>query len=781
MLPTVEAYDTWYYTTTKYWPTTKTAMYYIGLGGGKVTGGRFLAPGAEENEGTYTNAGTHKNYADTQAVTEWLAEQGFVTVNKDAEGNISDVYVLTEKAYHNGTTQFMNTSKTLVFKSTGSRKSDDAIYDAVADFYATGKLTNSAYFDIYDGSTTTQTRKYVRKDATLFNNGAYLGELTNGGVYFVSQNKRGEYSLVETNPGSDAINPATGTDLAYFTRRSSTAILADDASDLRNLVGSKKYGTASNRTFKGNEVKYFIDDNSTNVYADNVHVVVSTGEFDTIEITTNDGALDTANPTYTVASGKIKTTLADGKVIDVTAANASRYMVYSNINNLTVDGYSLNGLTIATPDTYYVGGYSVAALNTVDAIDYVDYSNGAGYIEVGAAAASHYTIYANDVACYQRREPTPSAIEDVYEVVRTEAYADKAVTLGKNNTITFVDVTDAETTYAEDGVTPISFNAGAFVAAQISLPEYDLYETIGTFYVDLETLSYQWITPVQYSDLTKYDATDITTWNTNVDNGDVNGGYATAKPHLAGIYYLETPENDSEKYVFYTGEGSGFAAGAFQWNVNVTKEVIYTQDAEENALTVDAVELDKKWYPAFDTEEELVEFVTKFVGIKALEGSSTDKKSDFYAWYTAANTEVQASWYVNHENPFVTLGEPLPTSASTNLHGAKACDYTVSSTSDAVTVTAKNEIDTTVAGVYELEFEATYEGEVVDTTSIKVVVAPNYTRTWENGRVKTLTSYYVSNPTAKYAEYNYNWAAGTATVTYYTVDGAVADTATITL
>ncbi|MBR3839520.1 MAG: hypothetical protein IKM20_00105, partial [Erysipelotrichales bacterium] len=67
------------------------------------------------------------------------------------------------------------------------------------------------------------------------------------------------------------------------------------------------------------------------------------------------------------------------------------------------------------------------------------------------------------------------------------------------------------------------------------------------------------------------------------------------------------------------------------------------------------------------------------------------------------------------------------------------------------------------------------------TTSIKVVVAPNYTRTWENGRVKTLTSYYVSNPTAKYAEYNYNWAAGTATVTYYTVDGAVADTATITL
>ena len=61
---------------------------------------------------------------------------------------------------------------------------------------------------------------------------------------------------------------------------------------------------------------------------------------------------------------------------------------------------------------------------------------------------------------------------------------------------------------------------------------------------------------------------------------------------------------------------------------------------------------------------------------------------------------------------------------------------------------------------------------------MKVVVAPKYVRTWgPNGKVKTLTSFYVSNPNAKYSHYEYDWVNKKVAVTYYNIDGSVASTA----
>ena len=94
------------------------------------------------------------------------------------------------------------------------------------------------------------------------------------------------------------------------------------------------------------------------------------------------------------------------------------------------------------------------------------------------------------------------------------------------------------------------------------------------------------------------------------------------------------------------------------------------------------------------------------------------------------------------------------------------------------TVEQVNEVDTSVAGVYDLEFAAKYDGEVLDTTSIKVVVAPRYAREYKNGKVVKLTSYYVNKPTQPYAVYVYDWDNGFVTATYYGLDNAVLDTAT---
>ena len=181
-------------------------------------------------------------------------------------------------------------------------------------------------------------------------------------------------------------------------------------------------------------------------------------------------------------------------------------------------------------------------------------------------------------------------------------------------------------------------------------------------------------------------------------------------------------------------------------------------------------------------KEELVKAVYGVTGLDTpLVGTAKDKSTTtFKAWYVKNfnTTTGSINGLLQNDPNAATLAAEFPVVATTPIHGGEACEYTVSSSSDKVTVEATNTVDTNVAGVYDLEYSATYEGEVVGTTSIKVVVAPNYTRTWENGRVKTLTSYYVSHPTAKYAEYNYNWAAGTVTVTYYNVDGSVNETAT---
>ena len=113
--------------------------------------------------------------------------------------------------------------------------------------------------------------------------------------------------------------------------------------------------------------------------------------------------------------------------------------------------------------------------------------------------------------------------------------------------------------------------------------------------------------------------------------------------------------------------------------------------------------------------------------------------------------------------------------------GSEACSYVVSVESETVDATVEaSEVDTTVAGVKTMTLSAKVDGEVVATKDVKVVVAPRYERTYVNGKVAVLKSFYLDG--TLYSEYHYDWAAKTYTATFYANDGVtVASTANGTL
>ena len=96
--PELNAEQGWLASDAKYFPSEKTAMYYLGLGGGKITGGRFLAPGAEEREEVWTNQFEHKDYADEFAVFEKLVQNGAMFPIYDEDGELERI-VLRSKEY----------------------------------------------------------------------------------------------------------------------------------------------------------------------------------------------------------------------------------------------------------------------------------------------------------------------------------------------------------------------------------------------------------------------------------------------------------------------------------------------------------------------------------------------------------------------------------------------------------------------------------------------------------------------------------------------------------
>lgn len=256
---------------------------------------------------------------------------------------------------------------------------------------------------------------------------------------------------------------------------------------------------------------------------------------------------------------------------------------------------------------------------------------------------------------------------------------------------------------------------------------------------------------------------------------------AEIQPHALGLYHLETPANTSEKIVIYTDGLNLNISG-----LNTKKETMTLEYGDGKELTTSAVKLDGKWYPAVDTEAELVKVVEKVLGLTTLEGKRVADKTganDFDKWVEKleAAVEYPLSGFSAPERTNAK-GEKeayTPSNAFQHYKGT-FCTYKVAEGEDVssqVTFESNADaVDTSVAGVKDLTLTAKIGSEVVDTKTIKVVVAPKYERTYKNGRVATLKAFHLNGNL--YAVYNYDWAAKTYTATFYAQDGVtVASTA----
>lgn len=711
----------WMYTNAKYWPSEKTAMYYLGLGGGSLTGGRFLAPNAPENKGTFTSQLAHKNFDSEEAVIEFLVEEGAIKVNYDKDNYLESIEVQTNDVTY--TNKKFNYSESLVITSTGSRKSDDAMFSAVIDYYMNDvEIPESTLYDISYAKKSTYTTatmpgvKLVDGDINL---GTTLTEqqIKDGAIVVVSTDRKGNYVFEEvTTAASKTINVATGDDLTIANQLNTSAIYK-----IKDVNGEE---------FKSSDIVTLIKDDGVVAYNEKYAFATGSDVLDAIVFTSSDNGADSAVKnlvTYTTAD--IYYQEDNGNLTKITKDNYKTLFTNDNLNRLYVGTKKLSTLSD-------FGG--VIELSTpYDFVDYkTDSANPQGYFK---ATRGYDSFHVGGSYAYAKNQ--------VFQITTQESNVnyDHITKLGTKGKVTVVDITDAEG----------ANHVGAYKVATFVPTKKSMYDVTGTYVLDLEKMAFDFV-----EDSTMIEEDELTTTFSSTEHG-------------YGLFYLETPENKSDYYVLYTGETSGLD---IDFSVNTAKEMIYAEAANGDELTTKAVKLDGKWYPAFETEEELTDFVMAITGIGVLAGSSTDKSSDFYKWYTAAVADTKIK----------TMGSAvydatMPTDALSNPGKGTACDYKVSTPVEASKVTVESnmkDIDTNVAGVYDVTYTAKVEGKEVSTTTAKVVVAPKYVRTWENGKVKTLTSYYVTDPTAKYAEYIYDWTNKTVTVTYYDIDGSVADTAT---
>ena len=816
--PELNAEQGWLYTNAKYWPTNQngTAKHYLGL-----MGGRFLAPGsAEIEEDVFVNQLTHTVYNSEEECFNALAEAGVISVTRNEDGEIATVVLDYTPEYHDDAETILDYVTYKVVKTADHRKSEEAIIEAVVNYYVNGKTltTVEGIFTVAEMQNDTVRNDEWKPSISVKLDGTQVTTVPNddalayyGRIVTVNSGKRGYTSVntgtlvgqarktyktnlhdveetltktavkdlkdgdkyvlegdntVYTFSATAPATTATASDLADV--KSVYVVTVDEGETINNTLTQSTYdvkedltaGTVymadANTSFTTEDIKYYdyaLDKEDNEILpVNNDYVVTTSGAIDGLAYLTVDYAGNYSVKVVDYTDTDIYV-MEDGELTKVTAKTAKDLWKAENLAKfyigtkpLSKTAVPFDDATRTVVDKANLGTKGYAAVIEGD-LDYVSYDRD------GLAVDGFYDAHAKYADVYVVSNRFVYSCDDKVTAGSLQAneYYNQLTKLGKPGYVTVVDIAEADT--KEDGTLRFS---GASVVGQFEVESFEDYELESNYVIEIEDFD------VEFKTVPNALPTGETTFE--------------GKLNTKSIYELvDIPENDTEYYVLLT-DRAGLDLTEV-WSYSKAYEIGTLTLANGEELECKAVQLQKNgtYYPAFETEEELVEAVYALTGLtEALEGDK-DTKSTFQTWYKAAAADVKAGIAGLPE------GEELPVTAIQPTHNAKKCDYTVTSTSDKVTVEATNTIDTTVAGVYDLEYAAKYEGEVVGTTSIKVVVAPNYTRTWENGRVKTLTSYYVSNPTAKYAEYNYNWAAGTATVTYYTVDGAVADTATITL
>lgn len=185
----------WLHTDAKFFPSAKTALYYVGLpGGSSVTGGRFLAPGAAANKGFYTQSLKHNKFADENEVIKFLEDNKFIDVVYD--GNYIDYVNIRETTvYNDSKSKQPKATVALRLNSTKGRNSDAEIMEAILAYAIDGTfptpVTGTQYTREYVGATTYATTGDLPYRAVKID-GKTEFELGSGDVLVVEENRYGD-------------------------------------------------------------------------------------------------------------------------------------------------------------------------------------------------------------------------------------------------------------------------------------------------------------------------------------------------------------------------------------------------------------------------------------------------------------------------------------------------------------------------------------------------------------------------------------------------------------
>ncbi len=249
--------------------------------------------------------------------------------------------------------------------------------------------------------------------------------------------------------------------------------------------------------------------------------------------------------------------------------------------------------------------------------------------------------------------------------------------------------------------------------------------------------------------------------------------HTASNPHTIGkkffgaAYRVNTPKNTTDKYVvdFGMGEYTDMDLGGRVNSSKATMTFDYNNKKDTTKeLVTPAVKLGYTWYPAFNTEADLIDFVTKMSGLREADETwfETNEPKLEGGKRTWANGVV--------ENDYIPSNE-------LDHYKAKQCAYATGEATaveaSAYNVTADTStVDVNKGGVYTVKQVVKVGDAEVASRNITVVVAPKYVREYKNGKVVSLKAYHLNNNL--YSHTTFDYAKKTSTAVFYAQDGVTA-------
>lgn len=252
----------WLHTDAKFFPSAKTALYYVGLtNGNDVTSGRFLAPGAEKKD-VYALGLSHKHLANEEEVLKHFEDAGILNFTYDSKEyidyvDVNPIVLKNAKGNNLGTVSIRIESKE-------TRYADDAIREDIVKMLVTGVALTSG--DDYTVKTVIS-ENYT--DKTQLPYSAVINKVTTevpaNSILLVEEDRYG--NLIPTGVATTGdIHGVNGTPISYPTDGKIIVALDTEEKDAEGNKLYSKYMTitrTSANAFTPKSTMVWDDENGT--------------------------------------------------------------------------------------------------------------------------------------------------------------------------------------------------------------------------------------------------------------------------------------------------------------------------------------------------------------------------------------------------------------------------------------------------------------------------------------------------------------------------------------